>query len=113
MKNISNIEDILTFIESNNICLVAIKTDTCSVCEPIIKKTEMLLAHYPNIPSIKVTIEQTPEFTGKYIVFSAPTILLFVKAKERLRQSGFINFEVLKKELELWSTHIVNINEDI
>lgn len=107
-----NMDSINQFIKSNKLCLIAVSKNTCNVCFPVISKVEAILKELPTVPYTKVVLDDVPEFSGKFLVFSAPTILLFFKGNEVLRQSGFLNFHQLKKDIELWVENFSSLDRD-
>lgn len=100
MNKIIDIETFNAFINSNSLILVVAKTNNCGVCDVVLSKVEQLLEKYPNIKSSQIIIDEVPEFAGQYVVFTAPTILLFVDGKEILRESRFINFSELDNKIK-------------
>jgi hypothetical protein len=70
--------------------------ENCSVC----------VADRARIQALAETLqlplrEATPADRGRYLVFSAPTILLLDEGGNEIhRESGFVNFERLKSEAE-------------
>ncbi|MDO4594021.1 MAG: thioredoxin family protein [Tissierellia bacterium] len=72
------------------------KSNDCGLCEGMLQKT------YNYIDKDKIQIiqlEKNPLLRGKYNVFSAPTLLFIDKEKEVHRESGFFNFQMIKKIL--------------
>lgn len=70
----------------------------CGVCvavEPGIKK----LADMYGMLFEKISIEEKPEISGQHLVFTVPTVIVLFEGREILRESGFIDFENLKKTL--------------
>lgn len=89
-------------IQQERICVVFIKTEQCGVCDVVLDKTKSMLTRYPQISSILVNLQELPEVSGAYLVFTAPTILLFVEGKEVYRASRFVVFGELEKTLAGW-----------
>lgn len=57
----------------------------------MLEKVNRLLKHYKNVENIVVSLEDMKEISAKYLVFTAPTVLLFHKGKEILCESRFIS----------------------
>ena len=87
-----------------DLVVVMAKTHTCSVCGPIALQLDQVMKQYPNIPYYHIYIEEVEEFSGQHLVFTVPTILIFSKDKELLRESRFINFDKIKRLLELYQS---------
>ena len=79
MNKIIDMETLNEFINNNNLSLIIAKTNNCGVCDVAIDKVGHILKKYPQIKSSIVLIDDVPEFSGQYVVFTAPTILLFVE----------------------------------
>ncbi|MFS0578868.1 hypothetical protein [Brevibacillus sp. 179-C9.3 HS] len=47
------------------------------------------------------SIEKAPFISGEFLVFTAPTILLFADGKEVFRQARFISFDELERVLKI------------
>lgn len=60
----------------------------------------MELADEYMVDVVKVNIKQNRYLPGQYSVFAAPTILLIHKGEERLRESRFIDFDGIRKNLD-------------
>ncbi len=57
----------------------------------MLEKVNRLLKQYKNVGNIVVSFEDMKEISAKYLVFTAPTVLLFHQGKEILRESRFIS----------------------
>lgn len=99
MDECTELSEIKAHIGRHEISVVFIKMANCGVCDVVLEKTEKLLQKYPHVKSVAVSIEKTPAIAGEFLVFTAPTILLFLRGKEVLRQSRFVRFEQLEEAL--------------
>ncbi len=79
--------------------LLFLKGENCPLCEAMLEKTEKELKQN-NIEISILKLEDHPKLRGQYMVFSYPTLLLLKDGKEIDRQSGYFDFERVKK----WST---------
>jgi len=113
MIKIENMNHAVEFVKLNDLCLVFVKGRTGNMSETVLDNSEeALIKEYPEIPSIIVTLEKTPDFSRKYTIFSTPTILLFFRGREVLRQSMFFNFGQLKNDIDLWSKTFISLEND-
>lgn len=87
-------------LKAHPISLIFVKMANCGVCDATLEKTIQLLASYPEVKGRIVSIEQTPELSGEFLVFAAPTILLFFEGKEVHRQSRIVVFGELEDALK-------------
>jgi len=73
---------------------------SCSVCEPLYEKLEMLVnEHFPNLDLEKINLVDHPEFKTKYNVFSSPLIILLLDGKEYFRSGGNVSLFELKQKI--------------
>lgn len=100
MKEVNSIDSIDDFIKENNLALIYISLEECSVCKVLMPKVEKLLKKYDKIKSIKVDMDQTPAISGKFSVFTIPTIILFIHGEEYIRESRFISISELDTKIQ-------------
>ncbi|EST54336.1 thioredoxin [Brevibacillus panacihumi W25] len=99
MKKLTLLSEVKDHVETNPVSLLFIKMANCGVCDATLEKTVQLLQSYPEIPAGVVSIEDTPSLAGEWLVFTAPTILLFMEGKEVHRQSRIVVFGELENAL--------------
>ncbi|MFD0767867.1 thioredoxin family protein [Bacillus sp. CGMCC 1.60114] len=101
MKQFSNVEELAAYIEQQPLCLLFIKTADCGVCDVMLEKIMRLLEVYPNVEKIVISLEDMREISAKYLVLTAPTVLLFYGGKEIVRESRFISLENIDRILQM------------
>lgn len=101
MKQFSNVEELAAYIEQQPLCLLFIKTEDCGVCDVMLEKIMRLLESYPNVEKVVVSLEDMREIAAKYLVLTAPTVLLFYGGKEIVRESRFISLENINRILQM------------
>lgn len=99
MKQITT-QNELDLALSNDFSLILSKTNGCSVCGAIKQRLELIEDTYKDIPFYEIYIEDLPTFQGQYLVFTVPTVLIFEKEKELLRESRFVNIRNITKLLD-------------
>lgn len=99
MFRIENMEQAKSLREQEGKFLLLIIADYCGVCDSVRDQTEKMLSEYPDIDGAFVPIAELPEVAGEFMVFSAPTILIFSQGREIARESRFIDFLKLEKAL--------------
>ena len=102
MKTIENYQDFQQISQLNLVVIIA-KTKTCNVCVPITKKLEQLMLAHSNVPLFQIYLEDVLEFQGQQLIFTVPTIVIFSKGKEILRESRFVNFDNIERLLTIYS----------
>ncbi|WP_280770237.1 thioredoxin family protein [Salipaludibacillus daqingensis] len=100
MDSPKSIKEFTDFITTQEIAILLVKTDACSVCDAVEQQMEHGAIHNIKVPIVKVRLEDVPEISGQYLVFTAPTILLFIKGKEYWRGSRFISYEELNRTID-------------
>lgn len=91
MENLTSNGVIESFINENDITLIYFSTIDCSVCHALLPKVKNMLLKYPNIKSGRVEMTEVLEATGKYSVYTIPTILVFIHGKETIRKSRHLS----------------------
>ncbi|RNB77184.1 thioredoxin family protein [Brevibacillus panacihumi] len=99
MNELTLLSEVKDHVATNPVSLLFIKMANCGVCDATLEKTVDLLQAYPEIAAGMVSIEQMPSLSGEWLVFTAPTILLFVDGKEVHRQSRIVVFGELENAL--------------
>ena len=101
MNVITSYKEVKDIINKDFVMVIA-KTHTCGACQTI----DTALEH--NIPAVKdieryhVYVDDMDQFRGEFLVFSVPTVLLFSKGKELLRESRYINYEKINRLISLY-----------
>ena len=96
---VSTVEEIDTFIETNTFAFVYIYQENCSVCHSLQPQTQKILEEFPSIKSIQTNVSSLPELAGKFTIFTVPVLLLFVEGKEMMRFARFVEIDKFKHQL--------------
>ncbi|MCK5370130.1 MAG: thioredoxin family protein [Cyclobacteriaceae bacterium] len=81
--------------------LLYFSNSSCSVCEPLYDKLELLIGdHFPNLQIKKINVVENPELRTKYSVFSSPIIILLLDGKEYLRSGGNVSIAEIKQKIQ-------------
>ncbi|HLS66963.1 MAG TPA: thioredoxin family protein, partial [Pseudogracilibacillus sp.] len=65
-------------ISANELSFLYVSQENCSVCHGLEPQIKQMLEKYPRIVAKKVDASEVPEVAGKFSVFTAPVLLLFV-----------------------------------
>lgn len=106
MQKMKNLDEIKEAIQRSPLVLLLIKAGNCGVCEAVQFKVSELLKSYSRVKGMYVFKEDVPEMASEYVVFSAPTLLLFVEGKERYRISRFVRFDELERVLQIYEEEL-------
>ena len=101
MKTIENFKDIEKIINEDLVMIIA-KTHTCSSCQTIANMLESNLMHYHEIEKYAIYVDDIDKFRGEYLIFSVPTIIIFSKGKELLRESRYMNYAKMDRLIKMF-----------
>jgi len=102
MKVIDKYKDIEKVINKELVMIIA-KTHTCIACKSIFGILENNLNQFENIEIHNIFIDDIDKFRGDYLIFSVPTILIFSKGKELLRESRYFNYSKIDRLIEMFN----------
>lgn len=100
MEELTSIDAIERFIDDHTFSFLYVSRQDCSVCHAILPKLRVLLDRFPRISLGHIQGEAVGEIASRYLIFTAPTLLLFVEGKELLREDRFVQFGALERKLE-------------
>lgn len=101
MKTIKTDETFQTFIKQP-LAVIHAKTKQCNVCISVGSQLETLGEKYPSVPFAQIYLEDLPVFQGQHLIFTVPTVVIFSKGKEILRESRFIDFKRIERLFALY-----------
>jgi thioredoxin-like negative regulator of GroEL len=86
---------------NENITLLYVSSNTCSVCGVMKQKIENFLKeYYPDLELTEVKIDENPFLKGDLMIFSVPAIILYYEKKEIYRKAGYLNIAELGDMLD-------------
>lgn len=100
MEEIKDIEDIENKINKNEMTLVYIWGNSCNVCYNLKQKIEEVIKSYPNINSYDIELDKVDGIQARFSVFTVPIILFYIKGKETLRESRYLNIKEFKNNID-------------
>ncbi|OME91949.1 MULTISPECIES: thioredoxin family protein [Paenibacillus] len=100
MEELTSIDAIERFIDNHTFSFLYVSRQDCSVCHAILPKLRELLDWFPRISLGHIQGEAVGEIASRYLIFTAPALLLFVEGKELLREDRFVQFGALERKLE-------------
>lgn len=89
MKKATSLAEVERHITDHDLSLVYITAPKCGVCSVLHHKLKSF-AEREQLAVIEADIAQLPSLAGRFLVFTAPTLLLFWRQQEILRQAHFI-----------------------
>ncbi len=101
MKNdIETVEEIEKIINEEDGVLLYFSTSMCNVCEVLRPKVEEeFKKNFPKIEQIFINAANATKIAAHYQVFSAPTILIYLQAKEFARESRNVSISQLIEKI--------------
>lgn len=99
MKELTSIENVENLIRENGMVFFYFSTEDCSICSSLLPKLDKMLESYPKVESFHVSIDKVPAASGKFSVFTVPTIIVYVDGREAIREARFISMDVLEEKL--------------
>jgi thioredoxin-like negative regulator of GroEL len=99
-SDIRSIAELTEIVNSEPAALLYFSTSTCSVCKVLKPKVKALLSDdFPEIAFRYVNIEEFPEVSGQFSVFTVPTILVYFDGNEVIRKSRNVGVSELAAEI--------------
>ncbi|MCJ8171609.1 thioredoxin family protein [Clostridium botulinum] len=106
MEEIKNINYIENIIRDNSMVLIYFSSnEKCNVCATLKDKVNVIGEKY-NIKVFNVNIDNFKEASGRYNIFTVPTILFYIEGKEILREGRYTSLiefeEKIKRYCDLY-----------
>ncbi|MGB9780985.1 thioredoxin family protein [Caldanaerobacter sp.] len=99
MREMTSIENVDEVIKENGIVFFYFSTKDCGICSSLLPKLDKMLKDYPKVESFHIPIDEVPAASGKFSVFTVPTIVVYVDGREAIREARFISMDVLEEKL--------------
>ena len=80
--------------------VVYFSQDDCHVCKVLKPKINNLVDSFRGVEFLYIDIKANPKISGQYLVFTIPTIIVFVSGKEHVRFSRHFSVDELNHNLE-------------
>lgn len=102
MNLLSNMEEASETIKKDFVMVIA-KSHTCTACQNVLNTLEHNVKNINDIEIHHIYIDDIDEFRGQHTIFSVPTVLIFSKGKELLRESRYINYSKVERIIDLYT----------
>lgn len=100
MESFATLSLIEKEIQSHPSVVLFLSTASCSVCLSVHERLTQWESRHPDTFFLGGKLDQTPELSGRFLVFTVPTVLVFQEGKELHRQSRFIRWDVLEAAIQ-------------
>ncbi|MER2048272.1 MAG: thioredoxin family protein [Solibacillus sp.] len=97
---LTTIKMVESFLDNHEMSFLYLTTPDCSICHAILPKLRELLNNYPLIQLGHIDVTKVKEVAEKFLVLTAPMMLLIINKQEHLREDRFVRFNMLEKKLE-------------
>ncbi len=95
-----DLKEFSQLVSNKSILIAYFSHDDCSVCQVLRPKVENWLREIPQVEFIYINTILNPEISGQYIVFSVPTIIIFIDGREAKRYSRHFSMHDLQTFVE-------------
>jgi thioredoxin-like negative regulator of GroEL len=94
-----NAEQLFDKINNSETLLAYFSFPQCSVCFSLLPKVENLLKDFATVDFLYVNTREFPAVSGQYLVFAAPTVMLFSNGREVARWSRIFSVDDVRGAL--------------
>ena len=102
MKQIDSYSEVKDIISKDLVMIVA-KSHSCSSCKMVNMMLEQNVNNIKDIDIYNIYIDDIDQFRGEFLIFSVPTVVIFSKGKELLRESRYINYDKITRLIEAYN----------
>ncbi len=99
---LTNLEQVNGVINKEFSMIIA-KSTTCGACQTIIPNLKSNVKNIDKIPLYEVYVDEFDQFRGEHLIFAVPTVLIFSKGKELLRESRYIDYSKITRLITMFS----------
>ncbi|SFF45213.1 Thioredoxin [Paenibacillus algorifonticola] len=100
MMELTSLEMVERFVDEHELSFLYVSQTDCSVCHALLPKIRTLLEEYPVIQLGRIDIQDVESIAEKYMIFTAPIMLLIIEQKEYVRVDRFVRFNELNRKLD-------------
>lgn len=98
-KELTSIEETEHVLHNHSLVFLYITQPNCSVCHGLQPQIERILQKYPHIYSYRIDASNVTEVAGRFNIFTAPVLLLFVNGKEYIREARIVQTGLLDDKI--------------
>lgn len=99
VHELTSIRTVEAFLENHELSFLYVSRQDCSVCHAILPKLRELLHHYPLIHLGHIDAGKVEEVAEKFLILTAPIMILMIDSKEYIREDRFVRFDYLNEKL--------------
>ncbi|WP_458464065.1 thioredoxin family protein [Paenibacillus sp.] len=87
-------------IQQHELVFLYVSRPECSVCHALLPKIRELLEPYPMVYLGHINATEVEEVASRFLIFTAPTMIMLVEQKEYIRADRFVRLERLEEQLQ-------------
>mgnify|MGYP001067734172 FL=1 len=95
-----NAQEIFEHMQREAAVLAYVSFPECSVCTSLRPKIEQLVSEYDTVDFLYVDSHKHPSVSGQWLVFAAPTLILFQQGREVKRWSRVFSVDEVRLVLD-------------
>lgn len=95
-----NFEEFQQLLNRHPIVVGYFSTESCNVCKVLRPQVRQLVENISGAHFQYIDTEKSPMLRGQYLVFSVPTIIVFVDGRETKRFNRYLSLQELQDYLE-------------
>ncbi len=96
---LTSLEEVEEFITKHRLSFLYIIMPNCSVCHGLKPQVQELMNNYPEIELGSINAQEVTEISGRFSVFTAPVLLLFVEGKEYIREARIVHTDLFNEKV--------------
>lgn len=96
---LTSMQEIEYFINNNKLAFLYISKENCSVCLSLKPQIKQVMNKYPAILLGHVNADHVEEVAGRFSIFTAPVLLLFVNGKEYVREARIVHIQLFNEKV--------------
>ncbi|HZW76981.1 MAG TPA: thioredoxin family protein [Flavobacteriaceae bacterium] len=101
MDKIDGFQGFSEMLKDRQMVVFFFSTENCSVCTTLKPKIrEMIEIHFPKMEFQTINLNDQPELTSVFGVYTAPTLLVYFEGKEYIRKSQNMGIDEVKEAIE-------------
>ncbi len=95
-----NLEEFQQILERHPIVVGYFSTESCNVCKVLRPQVRQMVEEMGGAHFEYIDTEKSPMLRGQYLVFSVPTIIVFVEGRETKRFNRYLSLQELQAYLQ-------------
>lgn len=107
-SDLQTLDEVIDFIQAHQLAFLYISRQNCSVCHGLLPQVQQMMMKYPAIKLGHIDADAVKEIAGYFSVFTVPVLLLFVDAKEYIREARIVHMDLFEEKINKLYINIVS-----